>query len=177
MTPSNLRGLAYLLASAGLASAYLLKRGHTDLSAYSHQPSSISRNISTNLEDRAISKDTKVLILERKYQAGKNTEGRLFEDSNGNKALDSGDKYLATTIELPWNQNRNDASCIPEGTYNVKPRAPSKRFKKKHFLVENVPNRTGILIHGVGRSKGCIMTPRLAELTKDYRSGFELIIQ
>ena len=48
-------------------------------------------------------------------------------------------------IELPWRDNRVNYSCIPVGTYKVRPYI-SHRFGRC-FKVMDVPNRTAILIH------------------------------
>ena len=48
-------------------------------------------------------------------------------------------------LELPWELNATNVSCIPEGLYIVR-----KRFTKErgwHFHILNVPNRSSILIH------------------------------
>jgi hypothetical protein len=118
------------------------------------------------------------LILMREYGLH-NTSGKLYEDTNVNGKLDSQDLYLTLTKEPAWKNNQKNISCIPEGTYNVRPRSPSesRKFKTKHFWVENVPGRTAILIHGMGRSEGCIMTPELERLVNRYKNGFELTIQ
>jgi len=67
-------------------------------------------------------------------------------------------KHIAFTIELPWRANEREISCIPEGTYNIR-----RRFSKKfswHWIVENVPERSYILIHpandAIVELKGCI---------------------
>lgn len=73
------------------------------------------------------------------------------------------------TLELPWLNNENNISCIPQGLYNcVRFNHPEKGWV---WRVLNVPGRSGILIHsgnfackGVLNSKefksdtlGCIM--------------------
>lgn len=67
-------------------------------------------------------------------------------------------QFLCFCIELPWLQNQRSISCIPDGTYELK-RFYSVRFKH-HFIVKNVPNRSGILIHpaniALEELKGCI---------------------
>lgn len=55
-----------------------------------------------------------------------------------------GDDYIHT-IELPWRENRSNLSCIPAGRYRVSVRRSPKYGKVYH--VENVPNRTHILLH------------------------------
>ncbi|UOX39955.1 hypothetical protein [Vibrio phage V-YDF132] len=55
----------------------------------------------------------------------------------------SGAKYYV--IELPWRDNQQSISCIPAGTYRLKPWS-SKKFGKC-WHVTNVPDRSYILIH------------------------------
>lgn len=54
-------------------------------------------------------------------------------------------KQLCVTLELPWNSNMKRISCIPTGTYNVVRRTSQKYGE--HFHIQNVPNRSLILIH------------------------------
>jgi hypothetical protein len=49
------------------------------------------------------------------------------------------------TAEPPWRDNERSVSCIPQGTYEVRPRY-SPRYKR-HLHVLNVPGRSMILIH------------------------------
>ena len=65
---------------------------------------------------------------------------------------------VCNTIELPWKENQSRVSCIPEGKYQL-----TKRYSLRfgwHLLVNNVVNRSYILIHAfnnaVKESKGCI---------------------
>lgn len=78
----------------------------------------------------------------------KGTNGSLMVDGVG----------LCHTIELPWNNNKQGLSCIPEGKYELIKRY-SPRFKW-HLLVCNVPSRSLILIHPYNdaskQAKGCI---------------------
>jgi hypothetical protein len=66
--------------------------------------------------------------------------------------------FLGFTIELPWNNNTRDKSCIPEGTYFLKARFSKKL--KHHLVLENVDQRSLILIHAANDAtlelKGCI---------------------
>lgn len=61
------------------------------------------------------------------------------------------------TIERPWRGNERFVSCIPEGIYNL---APHKGERWPSAIrLEDVPNRSGILIHPalrVSHVKGCI---------------------
>ena len=61
------------------------------------------------------------------------------------------------TIELPWKNNANDVSCIPEGTYKC------ARYRRKNgqicWQLLKVPKRTAILVHvanTVNDLLGCI---------------------
>jgi len=53
--------------------------------------------------------------------------------------------YKCKTIELPDNGNQHNTSCIPEGIYEVVKFNSEKRGEC--FLIKDVPDRTGILIH------------------------------
>lgn len=78
---------------------------------------------------------------------------------NGILRLAQDDKtVICQTIELPWRGNLRRVSCIPEGRYELT-RRYSLRFGW-HLLVNNVVNRSYILIHAFNdalkESKGCI---------------------
>lgn len=72
--------------------------------------------------------------------------------------LELDDKEVCKTLELPWRDNQKGISCIPAGEYKLSP-YPSSRFGEV-YIVNNVPNREGILIH-VGNTvddiEGCIL--------------------
>jgi hypothetical protein len=87
------------------------------------------------------------LVLKR-YYAKAGTNGTLFLN----------EKLLCYTIELPWKDNMQGKSCIPEGRYELK-----RRFSQKfgqHLLIQDVPGRKLILIHPANHAKrelkGCI---------------------
>jgi hypothetical protein len=66
-----------------------------------------------------------------------------------------GEKFYS--IERPWLENAPNVSCIPTGTYEMTWRE-SPRFGWT-WMLENVPDRTYILIHVANFSKdvqGCI---------------------
>ncbi len=88
-----------------------------------------------------------VLCLERTYHAG---------GTNGSLTLDG--KEICKTIELPWRDNRRNVSCIPEGRYRLG-LYPSRKFGL-NLLVQDVPGRSGILIHPANNAaaelRGCI---------------------
>ena len=49
------------------------------------------------------------------------------------------------TIELQWLNNQPQISCIPVGTYKVVYRESAKY--PRHYHIQNVPDRSWILIH------------------------------
>jgi len=53
--------------------------------------------------------------------------------------------FRCKNLELPWLDNQRNISCIPEGIYDCVKYSDSKH--PNCFLVKNVPDRDGILIH------------------------------
>lgn len=88
-----------------------------------------------------------VIELVRTYQ-DECTMGRIYFN----------DVEICQSIELPWQHNTPNLSCIPEGEYKLTHRQ-TERFGQ-HLLVENVPGRTWILFHPANHAKkelrGCI---------------------
>lgn len=70
-------------------------------------------------------------------------------------------EQLLYTIERPWLDNRSNISCIPAGKYLVKFMARSASGKYRNvWHLQNVPGRSGILIHNgnlVSHSRGCLI--------------------
>lgn len=66
------------------------------------------------------------------------------------------------TMELPWKDNEQKVSCIPEGEYFCKRRKASLEITAElgeAFEVQGVPNRSDILIHVANypnQIEGCI---------------------
>jgi len=87
------------------------------------------------------------LLLHRTYFK-EGTNGALFYNS----------RFLGFVIELPWQDNKKQQSCIPEGNYVLKPRF-SEKFNH-HLQLEYVPGRSLILIHPANDAskelKGCL---------------------
>lgn len=83
---------------------------------------------------------------------------RLYGNMGTNGYLIHGKKVLCKTIELPWRNNQQSISCIPEGSYKLMKRF-SKRFGR-HLQIMDVPNRSNILFHpancAIRELKGCI---------------------
>jgi len=75
----------------------------------------------------------------------------------GSLAVGSFDCY---TLELPWNDNTPNISCIPVGRYTAAIDKNVTIGKEYVIRLQDVPNRTGILIH-VGNYTneiaGCIL--------------------
>ena len=70
---------------------------------------------------------------------------RTKRSSHGTEGILSTGSFTCFTLELPWKDNQPNISCIPHGTYPVKPRK-SPRFGDV-FHVTNVEGRSHILIH------------------------------
>ena len=87
------------------------------------------------------------LIVERTYYPN-GTNGKLLVNQ----------QPICHTIELPWKNNQQNISCIPEGTYPL-----CRRYSEKfgwHLQVQNVPGRDLILLHPANNAllelEGCI---------------------
>ena len=79
------------------------------------------------------------------------TKGELQVIKDGHVAA------IFPTVELPWENNQKQISCIPEGKYFCKIHTSAK-FGWTLWL-QDVPNRTAILIHAanyVRQLRGCI---------------------
>tara|TARA_R110001606_G_scaffold187019_1_gene334597 strand:- start:60 stop:536 length:477 start_codon:yes stop_codon:yes gene_type:complete len=93
------------------------------------------------------------LLLIRDEMTQDSTLGKLYIDG----------EYECETLELPWLDNKQSVSCIPDGSYNVKIRSAdeSRNYKYNHLIVQEVPNRSYILFH-IGNttkdSRGCILS-------------------
>ena len=92
----------------------------------------------------------KKAYLNRTYKK-EQTEGVFFFD-DGQRTVN------LACLELPWKNNEPFVSCIPEGKYLVK-ETWSPRFKRKLWLVCDVPERSGVRIHPENFSlnlEGCL---------------------
>ena len=103
-----------------------------------------------------INKNTEVkgvnLLLIRDMFTDKSTIGELFV--NGERFCD--------TLELPYKDNQRSISCVPEGQYKVRLRYPRESGTRDylHLLVQDVPDRSYILVHIGNKSsdtRGCIL--------------------
>lgn len=91
------------------------------------------------------------MILKRVSSTDKGTFGVLLDDSG--IPLPG-----MVTLEDPWNDNKNEISCIPLGEYKCVPRWSLRH--KHHWVLEGVPKRSLILIHignSIANTRGCIL--------------------
>lgn len=68
------------------------------------------------------------------------------------------DTVICSTFELPWNNNKPFESCVPLGKYGLRYTFSSK-FRKFTYILNGVPERTGIRIHAANKPhelNGCI---------------------
>jgi hypothetical protein len=83
---------------------------------------------------------------------------RTYHADGTNGALYTGNSFQCYTIELPWQDNLPQHSCIPEGRYELKKRCSTKFGQ--HLLVADVKGRELILIHPANDAlkelRGCI---------------------
>ena len=78
---------------------------------------------------------------------------------------------FCVTLELPWRDNQNDISCIPEGIYPVE-----RYLSPKHgavLLVKNVPGRDLVEIHPgnlISEILGCILVGQYWDKLRNERA-------
>lgn len=72
---------------------------------------------------------------------------RLEESDHGTFGLFAIDGVHWNSLELPNRNNKSNISCIPEGEYICKTRY-SPSFRKTLYMLQNVKDRSFILIHG-----------------------------
>ena len=97
---------------------------------------------------------------------------RMYFSGGTNGTIESNGVLICNTIELPWNNNQRNSSCIPEGKYILKKRY-SQKFKW-HIEITGVKDRGAILFHPANNAKnelnGCI-----APVTKISGAGLGLM--
>lgn len=96
------------------------------------------------------------VLLTRNETGLDGTFGRIATDN----------MFQATTLELPWANNKPNESCIPEGTYLCS-LVDSPKYGRV-YEIKGVPGRSHILFHplnwstqsngcvGIGRSEGMV---------------------
>ena len=73
--------------------------------------------------------------------------GRNQSTEQGTFGVATLGEFTWTSLELPWRNNAPDISCIPPGTYYAQIK-PSLHFNRDVFLLQNVPGRSDVEIHG-----------------------------
>lgn len=67
--------------------------------------------------------------------------------------------FSCMTLELAWNNNAKQISCIPYGEYSCEKKEPTAAIPYQHVTVLNVRDRSGIAIHKANYAsqlRGCI---------------------
>ena len=74
---------------------------------------------------------------------------RLSSTDQGTRGLLLMDGFWCHTLELPWRDNRPNVSCIPPGEYPLRKVRARRAIggRRDLYLVEDVPGRSGILLH------------------------------
>ncbi len=102
------------------------------------------------------------------FTSDKQTTGVLFENSQSTSPY--------KTLELAWNNNTNDISCIPEGRYLCRWTRSNRLSKIKGtdvytYEILDVPGRSGIRIHSANffySLLGCVsLGDSFADIDKD----------
>ena len=99
----------------------------------------------------------KVIVTRKEYKNKATISDVVVYDKN-NIVL-----FACVGLELPWRLNSRNTSCIPKGFYKVN-RHISPKFKEC-FIIENVPERSQILIHAgnsVNDTRGCLLVGRVS---------------
>lgn len=93
------------------------------------------------------------MIIIRTRETQKQTIGQGFVIDESGQTL-----YSFNSLELPFEDNKKQISCIPAGIYKVVKRNSEK--SGRHFEIKDVEDRSLILMH-VGnyhnQTKGCIL--------------------
>lgn len=67
-------------------------------------------------------------------------------------------QFVCMTLELPWLGNTRNVSCIPRGSYIIRPWVSNEHGQVYRF--DEVPGRSDILIHAgnfLRDTQGCIL--------------------
>ena len=70
-------------------------------------------------------------------------------DDQGTPGILQVGPWWCHTLELPWRDNQPNVSCIPAGEYPIEQVTASRSIcgRRVLYLVQNVPGRSGILLH------------------------------
>ncbi len=112
-----------------------------------------------------------MLELIRYNFSERSTQGIIGFDGN----------YIADSLELPWKNNQPFVSCIPEGIYEIEHRTCEDCAVRSGFLLREVKDRTGVLIHPanqVEELEGCIAPgTRYGDVLYYSRAAFDKILK
>lgn len=108
--------------------------------------------------------------MNRFHESSVQTRAHLvvYDSKEKNEVL-----YSCYTLELPWRDNENQVSCIPEGDYIIRHREAreSQSYNYPHFKVLDVEGRSYILMHAGNlytHTLGCILPGlRFNDINKD----------
>src|SRR5690554_2742602 len=92
-----------------------------------------------------------VIIQTRKHLQG--TAGVVFLMDENNLP-----QKFCESLELPWDNNKSNVSCIPLGEYVCK-WTYSNAFKREMYLIMDTGPRLGVRLHSANRLaelRGCI---------------------
>lgn len=67
--------------------------------------------------------------------------------------------FSCAGMELPWNGNQKQISCIPLGDYECEKVGATANIPYEHIAILNVPDRSGVCIHKanfVSQLRGCL---------------------
>lgn len=100
---------------------------------------------------------------------------RLTDDGHATygQIVDSEQRLVCRTLELPWKDNVHDESCCPPGIYAAHRRLGTEnRHGYDVFELEGVPGRSNIQIH-IGNfahdSLGCILVGNAFDIANGQR--------
>lgn len=91
------------------------------------------------------------LSLKRFMTSAEGTLGTLIDEDNK--------KFICLTLERPWEDNKEDVSCVYDFSYSCY-RVKSDKFGET-FKLADLEGRSGILFHKgnfITDTKGCILT-------------------
>lgn len=102
------------------------------------------------------------VLLTRNETGPDGTFGRIATDN----------MFQASTLELPWANNKPNESCIPEGTYLCS-LVDSPKYGRV-YEIKGVPGRSHILFHPLNwhtQSNGCVGIGRSEGMVFDAKRG------
>jgi len=103
------------------------------------------------------------VVLNRLLDTGKETLGEITIHDNLERV------FSCKALELSWNENKRNISCIPMGIYRAVIRFSEKHGE--HFILKDVEGREYVLIHAANyhyQLRGCISVGKsYVDINKD----------